>query len=334
MKRIIVSLIMFSTVAAMAQNEVVQSGTPAVLEAPNGKKIRVFLQKLDGDNLTFQAYKSTKDITVPASKIKSLEFFAKYDAESVEMTYNQGDYDDTLSVLEPLMEDYLEYMPIQNNMRNVLAMFYDAYLRKDDFSNVRKLADILMACGDASFEVQAKVGLALAALAEEDFATAEQIRSELESPTASLYLEAVIERSQGNPKEALKTVADLIAEHGNDLEWLPDSELLAAYCYLDMTGTNSVITTNSAMYSARQVKNIYNGSPVAADAEKLWISLGGDVVEAEKAAKKAELAAVEAEIKARREAERQAEREAARAARAAEAAAVLETNTNTQTESE
>jgi|GEM_PF-1835281 len=338
MKRILLSLVLFSSLMTFAQDEEVQPGTPAVLEAPNGKKIKTFLQRLEGGNLTFQALKSPNDITVPADKIKSLEFFPKYDAVALREAYNSGDYDKTLSILEPAMSDYAQYMPIANNMREAFVMMFDSYLRNNNFSMVRKYIDLMKACNDPALTEKARVAEVLAAINEQDFEKAKTIRSEVESPAASLYLDAEIKRAQGQPKEAVQTVAVIIAEHGNDMDWLPSSELLAAYCYLDMTGTNSVISTNSAMYTARQVKNMYHGSPIAADAEKLWVSLGGDEVEAQRLAEKAEREAARQKEKEEREAQRKATREAAAARKKAEAEArkamVSSTNTTTNTESE
>ena len=330
MKRILASLIMLSALVSVAQQEVVQTGTPALLEAPNGKKIKVFLQRLENGNITFQPFKSPNDMTVPAAKIKSLEFFPKYDAESVKALYGNGDYEEMLSMLEPVMAEYAPYMSIMNNMRDAFTMMFDAYLRSGDYVQIRNHADTLIASNEARLKVKAEAALALAAIAEGDFSVAEKIRGELESPAAALYLKAMEARAQDDPTEALKTIADIIASYANDMDWLPDSELLAAYCYLDMTGTNSVITTNSAMYTARQVKNMYDGTPVAADARKLWASLGGEAIEAERAAKKAELKAeMEAAAQAakeRREAARQAQLEARAAARAAAASGTNSTN--------
>lgn len=338
MKRFLFSLIALAAITVAAQDEVVQTGTPAVLEAANGKKIKVFLQSLENDSLKFQPFKSTKNITVPSSKIRSLKFFSTYDVEGIKTSFNAGEYDAVIAVLEPLLQELMQYMTIQNNMRDSLFMLFESYLGKGDFSNVRKNARYLLESGDSMYITKANVALALASINTGDLAAAEKIRDELESPAASLYLKASIERAQQKPKEAILTVTEIITDHANDLDWLPQGELLNAYLYLDMTGTNSVITTNSAMNTARQVKNIYAGSHVAADARKLWASLGGEAIEAAEAAEKAAVAETvrisrekrKAEALARQEAKRKERKEAA----AAKAAGIDVKTTNTETESD
>jgi hypothetical protein len=362
--------------AVVAQDEIVQTGTPALLEAANGKKAKVFLQRLEGGNLTFQPFKSPKDMTVPSSKIKSLGFsmnkeefdffreqnviteeeisgiFSKPDLGSAEKlqlifaeildniaeTYNQGDYAGLVSAIEPIMRGRGEYMSIENNLDGFYAMLMESYRKLDDFTKVKQCAAILQESSDAGKVEKAKVCLALVAVAEKDFPAAEAARGELGSEAASLYVKASIERAQDNPKEAIQTVTTIIAEHGNDLEWLPQSELLNAYLYLDMTGSNSVITTNSALNTARQVKNMYGGSNVAGDARKLWASLGGEKIEAEEKAEKAALAAAAKEAKAKRAAAAKERKAAAKAKRdaekAAQAAAATSANSNTTTEME
>lgn len=343
MKRIIVSLITLSAVVVLAQQEVTQSGIPAKLEAANGKKINVFLQSIAGESLTFQPFKSTKNITVPTSKINSLEFFPKYDAEEVNAAFIRGDFSAVKQVLEPLMSDYFDYMAIENNMRESFVVLYNSYRFSGDYDNAEKYASILLTLGDEELEMKGKAGLALIAIEKKDLETAEKYRAELaeKSEAAGLYLQAAIERANGEPKQAIQTVTIIIKDHSNDLDWLPASELLSAYCYLDLTGTNSVISTNSAMNTARQVKNIYAGTAVAADAAKLWTSLGGPEIEALAEAERAELAARVKAEKEQRAAEERAEKEAeiaaeAAAKAAAEAAAAQESgvNTNTETESE
>lgn len=313
MKRMLICIATLVVTGVMAQEQETQSGTPAMLEAANGKKARVFLQRIEDGKVTFQPYKSIRNYTVPADKINSLTFFPEYDAEAVEKLFNSGDYAGVVSVLAPLLEPYWEYMVLDNNLRGAFVMLMDAYLKQGDFSMVRKAADILMKTDDSKLIQRSKVNLALSAIAENDLPTAEKIQGELSSEPAGLYLKASIERAQQRPKDAIKTVSTIIVEHANDVEWLGPSELLCAYLYMDMMqmqGTNSVITTNSPLHTARQVRNIYNGSSVSADAEKLWVSLGGADREAAIAVEKTEREKEKAEEKARREAEDKAKQEA------------------------
>jgi len=330
MKRMLLGLGMFVAMGAMAAEE--QSGVPARLEAINGKQARVFLQRLEDGKLTFQAYKSKKDITVEATKIKSLSFFAKYDAESVVTDFNTGDYAAVIATLDPLMEPYWEYMVVDNTLREAFCMLMDAHRKSGDFPKVLKAADLLMASDDPDLVQRGQINTALAALAAGDLGTAEKIRSEVDSAAAGLYLQASIERANGQPKTAIQTVSTIIAEHANAIEWLGPSELLCAYLYMDMIGSTPGITTNSARTTARQVKNIYAGSSEAADAEKLWASLGGREIEAAIEKAKAEKKAADKIAWAERKAEEKAIQEAEEAAAAA--AEVAGTNVTTTTEME
>lgn len=313
MNRAWISLVALVAVGAMAQKADVQSGTPAMLEGSTGKKAPVFLQSLKDGRLIFQPRKSTKNIPAPVSKIRSLTFFPKYDAEAVELQFNSGDYAGALAALVPVMEPYNEYMLIENNLRDTYCMQMDAYRKTGDLANARKAAMVLMETGTTNLMQRGQVTLALLAISGEDLETAKKIRNEVTSVPAGLYLQACIERAEDRPKDAIWTVSGIIINHANEVEWLGPSELLCAHLYLDMLTTNSVITTNSPMNTARQVKNIYGGSSVAADAEKIWISLGGAKVEAALAAEKAERERIETEEREKQEAE-QKEREAERLA--------------------
>ncbi len=342
MKRIWIGLMVFAAMGAAAQEKATQSGTPATLEAANGKKARVFLQRMEEGQLTFQPYKSARDYTVPAEKLNSLTFYPEYDAEAVEQQFNAGDYPAVISSLDSLMDPFWEYMTVDNNLRTAFLMLMDAHRAVGEFSKVRKATAILLDSGDPELVQRGLVNNALVAIAEGDLKTAGKIRSEVTSVAAGLYLQACIERAENRHKDALKTLSNVIIDHANDVEWLGLSELLCAYVYLDMLETSSVIGTNSALNTARQVKNMYQGTSVSADAEKLWIRLGGAEREAALAAKKAEREAKEkarqekraAEEKAKKEAEEKARQEAKAAALAEKAASTNHVNVTTEMESE
>lgn len=330
MNRVLLSVWMLTAIGAVAQEQAVQSGVPARLEAINGKQARVFLQHLKDGKLTFQAYKSDKDISVDATKIKSLTFFPKYDAEAVTADFNAGNYAGVISTLDPLLEPFWEYMLVDNTLRDAFCMLMDAHLKTGDFPKVLKAAALLQASGAPNLMQRGQVNTALAALAGGDFKTAEKIRNEVESEAAGLYLQASIERKNDQPKAAIKTVSIVIADHANVVEWLGPSELLCANLYMDMLGSIPGITTNSARNTARQVKNMYGGTPVAADARKLWVSLGGEAVEAAAEKEKADRAAAIKEAQEKRAAEELAKK----VAKEAEQAAAAETNLTTTTEME
>jgi len=272
MKKLATLLILISLSAfAQEEEELVQSGTPAMLEAANGKKMKVFLQTLENESLTFQLFKSPKNMTVPCAKIKSLKFFSKYDEAAVEASFNGGDYTAVCSVLDPLMVDFEQYMPIENNLYSVFVLHLKAHLGLEEYDKVRISADAMIAnTFDYRQAMKGRVYKALAAIAEGDFETAEKQRADIESKAALLYLKACTQRAQGQPKEAIQTVVNIIAEHGNDVEWLGPGELLSAHLYLDLA------LTNSALNTARQVKNMYAGSNIGGEGAKLYAQLGGD----------------------------------------------------------
>jgi len=313
MKRIWIGLVALAVTGAVAQQQQgAQSGTPALLEAFNGKQARVFLQDLKDGKLTFQAYKSNRNITVPAEKVKSLTFYPKYDAAAVEQQFSAGDYAAVVSSLDPLMEPYWEYMVVDNNLHGAFCMLMEAQRKGGNLSKVREAAALLVGSGDPVLVQRGQVNIALAAITDNDLETARKLRGEATSEAAGLYMQACIERAEQRPKDAIKTVSNIIIDHANDIEWLAPSELLCAHLYMDMMemmGTNSVITTNSALHTARQVKNIYAGTSAAADAEKLWVSLGGAELEAAIAAKKAAREAEEKAAREKREAEEKAVQE-------------------------
>ena len=336
MKRILTSLLVLASMGAMAQEKATQAGTPAKLEAINGKQIQVFLQSQKDGKLTFQPRKSTKNISVGIEKINSLTFFLKYDEASVEKSFNEGDYLTVTSTLGPLMEPFWEYMVVENNLRDAFCFLMDANRELGEFAKVRKAANILVASGNTELEQRGQVNLALIALAENDRQTTEKIRGEISSEAAGLYLQACLERADGQPKVAIQTVVKIIANHANDIDWLAPSELLCAYLYIDMVGSNSVITTNSALNTARQVKNIYDGTHVAADAKKFWAELGGEAIEAAAEAEKIERKALEKEAEEKRKADKKVrmEAKAAEIAAQAQAEAMAETNVTATTEME
>lgn len=324
MKGICISLVILIAFGAAAQQEKVQSGTPALLEAKSGGELRVFLQSLDGDMLTFQAYKATRNMTVDISKVKKLTFYPKYEVEAAEKLLNSGDYAAAVADLAPVMKPYAGYMTIDNNLRDPYIMLMESYRKNNNFAEAREMAEVLVKTGVPELVERGKVNIALVAIAVNDLETAKAIKEELTSEAASLYLQASIERAEDRPKDAIRTVSGIIINHANDLDWLGPSELLCAYLYMDMLGTNSVITTNSPMQTARQVKNIYSGTSVAADAKVLWAQLGGEALDAKIKAEKEEEARIEAErVAAYREAQAKlkAQKEAAKAEKKAAKAA-------------
>lgn len=232
------------------------------------------------------------------------------------------------------MRERGQYMALENNMDDLFVMLMECYQIQGNLSEAKKCTAILLESSDEEKVQKALMITALIALAENDIPTTDAIRGKLNSEAAALYLQALTERAQGKYKQAMQTVITVIVDHVNDQEWMPKSELLAAYLYLDMTGTNSVISTNSVINTARQVKNIYAGSNVAGDARKLWAGLGGEAIEIAEQAERAERIEADKVWKEKQKAEAKAEADAAAEAAAKVAASSTNLNTTTINESE
>jgi hypothetical protein len=153
-------------------------------------------------------------------------------------------------------------MGIDNNLREPFLGLVDAYRELGSFDKLAKMATILQQTGDELLIQKALVDRALIAISNKDLEQAEKLRGELKSEAAKVYLKAAILRAQQKPKEAIRMVIKVIADYGNDMDWLPQSELLCAYLYLDLK------LTNSAFMTARQVEHLYAGTHISADAAK------------------------------------------------------------------
>ena len=264
-----------SSMSALAKEKVVPVGVPARLEAINGKVAKVMLQSQVGNDITFRSVNSTRDMKVDKSKVKSLTFFPKYDADAVEKSFNEADYTSVLSTLNPVMEPYWEYMTVSNNMRSAFYMLLVSSRETGDFATVKKAADIMMKADSPDTVLKGKVNAALVALSEGDIQTAEALRKDIGSEPASLFLQACIQRAQDDPRAASRTIAKVISQHGNDMLWMPYSEMLSAQLYLDAG------MTNSADVTARQVQNFYAGTQITKNADKLRSGLESTTVETE-----------------------------------------------------
>jgi len=304
MKRMLLSFMVMMVVAASGQ----QSGTPARIAIKNGKIVNGFLQGLENGKLTFQVNKSTRDIPAPIDKIKSLTFFPKktqYDPIAVEQLFQTGDYAGVISLLDPVMKPYIDYMSISNNMLSAYTMLVTAHRKQKDFDQVRRAGEILRSSDIPDLVLQGQTYTIFAELSNvttnglvetNSLVKAEKMCNEMKSEAAKLYMQARIEQAKGNPKAGMKLVCKVIAEHGNNMDWMPSSELLSAYLYFDMGLTNSVLGT------AGQVESIYAGSNISKDAEGLRVKVEAAVEKAKILAekkKKEEAAARAAKKKAK-----------------------------------
>lgn len=275
--RFIVFLAVGLMVFSAAAQDRGQSGIPAVLTA-NEKSIRVFLQSQEDGKLTFEPFRSTRAVTVPSSKVGSLEFIVEYDAERIKQLFASGDYQAVVEIVEPLVKEYESYMQIANNLQEPFVMLMESYRYVGNWSRVRACAENLKDSAVPQLAAKAGVYHILALLDEGDVAGARALLSSIELPQAGLYTEACILRAEKQFKEAFTVVDKIIIEHANEIDWMAPAEYLNALLYLDVGLTNSAINT------ARQVRNIYAGSSFAADAEKLRSRLSAEVESAKAAA--------------------------------------------------
>lgn len=295
MKRIVIAICASLVAGAFAQ----QTGIPAKLVVTNGKEVPVYLQSLEGNKVVFQILRNPRNIPAPISKIARFEFLMKFDVEGAMQLFNNGDYqalvDKMKEEIEPSVEDYWPFMVVDNNFQAVFCMLMEAYLKVGDYTNAGNAASILEKSKNPSVVTKGRATSILIALQESNIEEAENLLPKVKTEVGALYLKACIERAKGQPIAAVKIVDDIIANHGNDLDWMPKTELLNAYLYMDMALTNSAINT------ARQVKNFYAKSNIAADAEKIQkeLTAAKEKAEAEAKAKEEEEAKARAEVRAR-----------------------------------
>jgi hypothetical protein len=87
--------------------------------------------------------------------------------------------------------------------------------------------------------------------------------AKITSPEEKLYVQACLERANGDPKRAIQTVAKVMALYSGKREWMARSELLSAELYLELG------MPEAADVTARQVQNLYAGMDVAKKADAL-----------------------------------------------------------------
>jgi outer membrane protein assembly factor BamD (BamD/ComL family) len=109
------------------------------------------------------------------------------------------------------------------------------------------------------FTLIALVGLSGSA---QETATATNAPVQL-SEAGRLYGQAVAQREAGDPKQAIQTVAEIVALHMRDEQWMPKVELLSAELYVELD------LLDAADVTARQVQSLYEGTDVAETATAL-----------------------------------------------------------------
>lgn len=244
-------------------------GTTAIVERTDGRAWRVALQGVEGDQLIVRLENSSANRSFKLSDIARLEFTSgSYDISDVQSRFNTADYGAVIRTLGPVAALYMNYAFLPNNREADLGLLMKTLYRNGNFEQAAALSVQLAANPNMALQNSAKAYQALALLGAGDRTAAEEIRQKLTDPSAQLYLQACIERAESRPVDAIQTAVKLIAEHGNDMNWMPQTELLCAELYRELG------MTNSAAAVARQTCKLYEGTNIGAEAQKLQTELG------------------------------------------------------------
>jgi len=240
----------------------------AELYKKDGNAWHVFLVKNGGEELTIRLNKSKVNRTLPVNDVERLMIqHSEYDEDLVQQNFNDADYAAVIAALEPVAASSADYMVIPNNLQDAFGLLMNAYSQNGDQEKAYAAALKLKNTQDAALKLSAQTVLALSAIATGNLAEAEAVCSEISDPAAKLYLQAVLQRANHQPKTAIQTAVQLIANHPNDMLWMPRTELLCANLYLDMGRTNSAIAT------ARQTQKFYAGTNIEKEAKALFETL-------------------------------------------------------------
>jgi tetratricopeptide (TPR) repeat protein len=245
--------------------------TPAVINLKDGRSFRVFLMSLDGSILSTEFQKLGTKKTFETDEILNIDFtpVGLDDNELKEFEVNQGelfkaaDYESLISICEPVVGPYGNYMPITNNLQETYGLLMQAYSRNAKHAEAAAMAEKLMLTTDDSLRLKAVVCAALAAANRNDVVVARELASQIKDPAAALYVKSEIEQAEGSPVEAIQTAVKVIAKYGGELQWLAPTEFLCAELYLE-TGR-----TNSALVTARQTAKLYEGTYIGNEADAL-----------------------------------------------------------------
>lgn len=108
---------------------------------------------------------------------------------------------------------------------------------------------------------------AVAALGENDSDGVRALASKIQEAAPRLFLLAQADRLSGKPEAAIQKVAQVVAFHYQNIDWLPRSELLCAELYMELG------KTNAAQAVVRQILQLYAGTDVAKEADVLRLEI-------------------------------------------------------------
>jgi len=261
MKRIFVFLI---GLALLVPAGFADGGPLAVVYKKDGRAWRLILMGNDGTYLTGRTEKLSEVKQIALADIDRLDIQnGEYDENSVRRRFNEADYTAVITALEPVLTSSADFMGIRNNLHDAFNLLMQAYHENGDVGKAREASSRLMETSNPELKCSAQVCRVLAALAGGDLKTAEAVQAEISDPAAKLYARACVERARQKPETAIQTAVELIAEHPNDLNWMPRTELLCAELYLEMG------MTASAGAAARQTQKLYAGTNTGKEAQAL-----------------------------------------------------------------
>ncbi|MBN2685117.1 MAG: hypothetical protein JXR40_07545 [Pontiellaceae bacterium] len=277
MRRVVSIVLLLSVLVSWSHAQ--QSGLPAKMTVQGGNTVDVFLQGIEGGNVVFQLNRSTRNQSGPIERILYLQFLSTLDGEALINLYSSADYAGMIQSvdrgLNSKTDDYWQFMSINNNYKKVFLMLMEAYFKVGDYEQAAAAgAGFAQNEEDSAAADKGRAMLIQLALMQEQIEEAEQQLETVVSPAAKLYLTACIQQKKGEYKASIWSVADLLKKYANDLDWVPQAELLNAVSYRLWTDDEVEPYMDSAISTARQVKNIHVDSSSAGEAEKLqeqWI---------------------------------------------------------------
>lgn len=266
MKRIFLILIGWGL---LVQFGLAAQGPKAVLYRTEGRgALRVFLIQNHGDELTIRLENGRSNTEIPVSEVERLEMdYPEYDKQQVQQDFNDADYTAVIQTLEPVARAAGDYMSISNNVEDSFALLMKAYFENGDLDQAQKAAGQLLMVQNEDLKSLAEAYQALAVLESGDVNAASELLGKISDPAARIYVQARIEKAEGEPQAAIQTAVKLFASHPNDMNWMPQNELLCAQLYLELG------MTNSAAAVARQTQKLYAGMNVEKKAQALRLSI-------------------------------------------------------------
>ena len=197
MKRLFNMLVACLAVVAFAgAEEQEQSGVPAKMTVITGKEVPVFLQSLQEGKLVFQIYRRPKNIPLrDISKVTRLDFLNEFDREGVTQLFNAGDYQGVVEKmtadLTPSLDEYWQYMLIENDFQNEFYYLMTAYLELDDLENAEMAVSILTQSSNPEIYTKAMTASIKMDLAKGDIEGAEMKLGNIDSEVGKLYLREI-----------------------------------------------------------------------------------------------------------------------------------------------